>query len=281
MEPIVFAAVLVAAALHAGWNAVVKVGLDRFLSVTLISLAAGAVSFLALPFVAMPQLAAWPWLLVSAVLHTGYKLFPIQAYRSGDLGQVYPIARDAAPLLVSLVMTLGFGELLSPAAMAGVALLVAGVWLMSVRGGRDLARLETRAVLYALGTSVFIASYTVTDGLGARVNGSAHGYAVWLFLIDALLMLVVLLATRGRNGFAALRPHWRGGLAGGAMSLGAYWIAIWAMTVAPIALVAALRESSVLFAAAISVVILGEPLTKWRSIAALTIVAGIVVARIG
>jgi drug/metabolite transporter (DMT)-like permease len=132
-----------------------------------------------------------------------------------------------------------------------------------------------------LGTSVFIAAYTLTDGLGARVNGSPHGYAVWLFLLDAVMMLGILLATRGFQGLVALRPYWRSGLSGGCMSLCAYWIIIWAMTVSPIALVAALRESSVLFAAAISVLVLRESLTKWRTIAALVIVAGIVIARSG
>jgi drug/metabolite transporter (DMT)-like permease len=279
MEPVVFVAVLAAAALHAGWNAIVKVGLDRFLSVSLISISAALVAAFALPFVSPPLVAAWPWLLLSVALHTGYKLFLIQAYRAGDLGQVYPIARGAAPLLVSLVMTFAFGEALSAPAIVGIALLMAGVCLMSVRGGRDLARLETRAIAFALATSVFIASYTLTDGLGARVNQSAHGYAIWLFFCDGLVMLGILVAARGFGGVAALRPYWRGGLAGGAMSFSAYWIAIWAMTVAPIALVAALRESSVLFAAAISVVVLREPLTAWRSVAAVAIVIGIVFAR--
>ncbi len=278
MEPLVFLAVLLAAAFHAGWNALVKIDLDRFLSITLISLAAGTVAAAALPFVAVPQASAWPWLAVSALLHTGYKIFLVQAYRAGDLGQVYPIARGAAPLLVSLAM-LAIGEVLTAHATVGIALLVGGVWLMSVRGGRDLAKLEGRAVAFALATSVFIASYTVTDGLGARINGDAHGYAVWLFVLDGLLMLALLLLMRGRCGLAAMRPFLVSGLAGGAMSLGAYWIVIWAATVAPIAMVAALRESSVLFAGAISVLILREPPTRWRLLSALVIVVGMALMR--
>jgi len=278
MEPIVFLAVLLAAAFHAGWNTIVKIDLDRVLSITLISLAAAIVAVAALPFVAVPEASAWPWLAVSACLHTGYKIFLIQAYRTGDLGQVYPIARGAAPLLVSLAM-LAIGEMLTAQATAGIALLVGGVWLMSVRGGRDLAKLEGRAVAYALATSLFIASYTVTDGLGARTNGDAHGYAVWLFVLDGLLMLALLLLTRGRCGLGAMRPFLASGLAGGAMSLGAYWIVIWAATVAPIAMVAALRESSVLFAGAISVLILREPPTRWRLLSALVIVVGMALMR--
>lgn len=281
MEPVVFMAVLLAAAFHAGWNAIVKVDLDRFLSITLISLSACVVAMPMLPFVAVPGAHAWPWLLFSICLHTGYKLFLIQAYRAGDLGQVYPIARGAAPLLVSVVMLFVFGERLTPAAMAGIAMLASGVCLMSVRGGRDRARLEKRAIGFALTTSIFIAFYTVTDGLGARLNGDAHGYAVWLFVLDGLTMLGIMLALRGRRGLVALGPYWKSGLAGGSMSLGAYWIVIWATTLAPIALVSALRESSVLFAAAISVFILREPLTRWRVISALAIVTGILATRMG
>jgi drug/metabolite transporter (DMT)-like permease len=279
MEPHVFFAVLLAAAFHAGWNAIVKIDLDRFLSITLISLAAGFSAIVALPFVAIPHAVAWPWLLISAVLHTGYKLFLVQAYRAGDLGQVYPIARGSAPLLVSLVMMFGFGEMLTMPCIAGIALLVVGVWLMSFRGGRDLAKMEGRAIAFALGTSVFIGSYTLVDGLGARINGDAPGYAIWLFLLDGLLMLAILLGTRGADAMIAFRPYWRSGFAGGGMSLGAYGIVIWAMTVAPVALVAALRESSVLFATAISVLILREPLTRWRLLSAMTILAGIMMTR--
>ncbi len=281
MEPSVFFAVLAAAAMHAGWNAVVKVGLDRFMSVTLISLAAAVVSAAMLPFVSFPQSIAWPWLLVSAGLHTGYKLFLIQAYRSGDLGQVYPIARGAAPLLISIMSIALLGEQLGTVALAGIVVLVLGVWLMSIRGGRELAHLEKRAVWFALGTSVFIASYTLTDGIGARVNGTPHGYALWLFVLDGLLMLLVLLGSRGRNGLRQLLLYWKGGLAGGAMSLGSYWIAIWAMTLAPIALVAALRETSVMFAAAISILVLNEPLTRWRLLAGGLITSGVVLTRLG
>jgi drug/metabolite transporter (DMT)-like permease len=280
MDTAVFLAVLAAAAMHAGWNAVVKVGHDRILSIVLISLAATVVSGLALPFVAIPHAAAWPWLLGSAVLHTGYKLFLIRAYKAGDLGQVYPIARGTAPLLTATVSVLVLGESITPAGLLGIGVLTFGVGLMSLRGGGDLARLELPAVAFALGTSGFIAAYTITDGIGARAALSPHGYAAWLFLLDGLLMLAVLLARRGMSGLAALTRHWRGGLAGGAMSLGSYWIAIWAMTLAPIGVVAALRETSVLFAALISLVVLHEPPSAWRVAAASLIVTGVVLTRL-
>ena len=276
----VFLAIMAAAAMHAGWNAVVKVGQDRFLSITLVNVAAAAVSIALLPALDVPAAAAWPWILTSAVLHVGYNLFLVQAYRSGDLGQVYPIARGAAPLLVSIVSVGFLGEGLDPAAATGLLMLSGGICLMALTGG-GLDRLQGGALAYALGTSVFIASYTLTDGIGSRLNGSPHGYAAWLFSIDGLMMLGLLLAARGAAGLRALRPFWRGGLAGGAMSLAAYWIVIWAMMRAPISLVSALRETSVLFAAAISVVVLRERLTLWRAIAGLVIVGGIALARAG
>lgn len=281
MEPHVFALVLLAAALHAGWNAVVKLGLDRLAAITLIAGASALVATAALPFVEPPRPDAWPWLLLSVGLHVGYNLVLAQAYHSGDFGQVYPIARGSAPLIVTAVMALALDEVPSPLALSGTLLLVGGVWLLSARGGRDLARLEPRAFAFALATSCFIASYTLTDGHGARLAGGAHGYTMWLFALDGWAMLLLLGALRGPRALARLRPHWRSGIAGGAMSLGAYWIAIWAMTQAPVALVAALRESSVLFATAIAVVVMREPLTRWRSASAVAIVAGVAMLRLG
>jgi drug/metabolite transporter (DMT)-like permease len=280
MELFAFLAVLFAAALHASWNAVVKGGLDRFMSIVLISLGAGAVSLVALPFFPVPGAAAWPWLLLSVVLHVGYKMFLVMAYRAGDLGQVYSIARGTAPLLVCGAMFLFFDEALTPSALAGVFVLVSGVWLMCVRGGHSAAGLQGRAVGFALVTSAFIASYTITDGIGARANGAAHGYAVWMFFLDTCLMLAVLLARRGGAGLKVVARNWTRALGGGLMMVTSYWIIIWAMTVAPIAMVSALRESSVLFATLISVVILKERLTRWRAVAAVAIVAGILLTRI-
>ncbi|RMX04905.1 EamA family transporter [Corticibacter populi] len=281
MDMWVFLAVLAGAACHAGWNAIVKTGLDPFLSMTLVALAVTALALPMAPFVAVPDVQVWPWLLASMGLHTGYKLFLIQAYRTGDLAQVYPIARGTAPLLVAIVMALGFGESLGAMAQTGMGLLIAGIWLMSVRGGRQRSRPDRRAIGFALLTSVFIAGYTLVDGLGARRNADAHGYVVWLFVFDGLVMLAVLLLRRGPRALGALLPFWRSGLCGGAMSLGSYWVAIWAMTVAPIALVAALRETSVLFALGISAVMLREPPSRWRLLSALTIIAGIAAIRLG
>lgn len=274
MEPLVFFAVLAAAALHAGWNAVVKVGLDPFLSIVLVALAAGVVALCLVPFLPFPALPVWPFLGASAVLHVLYNLSLVQAYRGGELGQIYPIARGTAPLLVALVGIAFLGEAQSPGEAAGIVVLVIGVWLMAVRGGRGAVLPEGRGILFALLTSVWIAGYTVLDGVGARRAESASVYAVYLFVLDGILMLALCAWLRGRAGLRAMSRAWFGGVAGGVMSLFAYWIAIWAMTRAPISQVAALRETSVLFALVISSVMLREAPTAWRVLAGLLIVLG-------
>ena len=273
-------AVLAAAAMHAGWNAVVKTGLDQFLSVCLITLASGTVCLLCLPFVAVPTGEIWYWIAVSAVLHTLYKLFLIRAYAAGDLGQVYPLARGAAPLIVAAVSVIIIGEDLGIGSLIGIVILVSGVWLMSLRGGQQIRNLDRQAVFYAIGTSCFIASYTLVDGHGARRAVSVSSYVLYLFVLDAVLIFGICAARRGITGFRTMRRVWKSGIAGGGMSLGAYWIATWAMTVAPIPAVAALRETSVLFAVAISSAVLKERLTGWRLGAALLIATGVVVLRL-
>lgn len=280
MDALVFFAVLSAAALHAGWNAVVKVGLDRFSSILLLSLVQSGLALALLPFFPVPAPAAWPWLLVSALLHSGYKLFLIRAYEHGDLSQVYPLARGTAPLVVAVAGALLLGEAITPAKSLAVLAISLGVIVMSLKGGADLGAIPAKAFLYAMGTAGFTASYTVVDGVGARLAGTASGFTMWMFVGDGLGMIAYAGLTRGRGAFLGLVPAWRSGLAAGAMSLGSYWIAIWAFTLAPIALVAALRETSVLFAMLIAVVVLKEPTGRWRWVAAALILFGIVMIRV-
>lgn len=275
----IFLAILAAALMHAGWNAIVKIGLDRLLTITLVAAAAGLVSLPLLGFFPAPLPAAWPWMAASVVLHVGYNVALARAYEIGDFGVVYPIARGTAPLLTAIAGALVVGEYLTPIELAGILVLVAGVWLMAARG-RVPAAVGASAVVPALITSMFISGYSLSDGLGARASASANGYTLWLFALDGIAMLAVTLGWRGRAAMMSALPYWRSGLAGGVLSLGAYGIAIWAMTKAPIALVAALRESSVLFAAVISVLLLGEPLRWSRGLAALLIAAGIILIRL-
>jgi drug/metabolite transporter (DMT)-like permease len=258
---------------------VVKVGLDRFSSVLLLALVQSGLAVALLPFFPAPDVPSWPWLAASALLHTGYKLVLIRAYEHGDLSQVYPLARGTAPLLVALAGALALGEGLTPARTLAVVAIGLGVALMAARGGTGLGSVPLKALAYALGTAALTASYTLVDGVGARLSGGASGFTLWMFAGDGAGMLAYALATRGRAALPALLPAWRAGVAAGAMSLGSYWIAIWAFTRAPIALVAALRETSVLFAMLIAVFLLRERVGPWRWAAATLIASGVVLAR--
>jgi drug/metabolite transporter (DMT)-like permease len=280
VDPFVFAAVLLAAACHAGWNAFLKVGLDPFTTTALIAVMSAMVALPALPFVGFPPAVAWPWIIASMVLHLGYYIGLTEAYRTGDMGQVYPIARGSAPLMTAVASTFLVGEKLSLQGWLGILVLVSGVFLLSLRGGRDLARIDRRALGFAFFTAVTICGYSVVDGSGGRIAQNPHAYAVMLFLVDGLMMLAFAVLRRGTGVFTMVMPYWKNGLTGGTMSLLSYWIAIWAMSVAPIAIVAALRETSVLFGAAIAVVVLKEPVRPARIVAALMIVAGLALIRL-
>ncbi|MCY1429477.1 hypothetical protein D9M71_453950 [compost metagenome] len=172
------------------------------------------------------------------------------------------------------------GDRLGPGELLGLLVLVSGIWLMAVRGARGAARINGSLLGCALMTALFIAGYTLADATGARRNGDALSYSMWLFAVNALVMTVVIAITRGLRTFLQLGPHWRGGLAGGAMSLAAYSIAIWAMTRAPVALVSALRETSVLFALLIGALILKEPLPPIRLLACGVIALGVSLLRL-
>ena len=280
MDPFVFVAVLIAAACHAGWNATIKGGFDPLATTVVISIGAAVVAAVLLPVVGLPAGAAWPWCAASVLIHLVYFAALIESYRAGDMGQVYPIARGSAPLMTAVVTTALVGERLGLAGWGGIILLVAGVMLLSLRGGRDLTRLDRKAVGFALFTAVTICAYSVVDGVGARHAGSANAYSVALFVGIGPVMAIYALAWRGREAIPAMRRHWRLGLAGGTLQLGSYGIAIWAMTVAPIAIVAALRETSVLFGALIAIIFLKEPLRASRVAAALMIVAGLTLIRL-
>ncbi len=280
MENVVFLAVLFAAACHAGWNALIKVGLDPLSTTTLISLGSGVVALAFLPLVGVPAVAAWPWLIASVVIHLVYFAALIESYRTGDLGQVYPIARGSAPLMTATTTTMIVGEKLSLVGWGGIVALVAGVFLLSARGGRDIASIDRRAIGFALFTALTICAYSVVDGVGARLSANPNAYSLWLFVGIALVMLPYALYRDGRDVIPAMWQYWRRGFAGGALQLLSYGIAIWAMTVAPIAIVATLRETSVLFGAVIAVVVLKEPLRAVRVGAALLIVCGLVLIRL-
>jgi drug/metabolite transporter (DMT)-like permease len=273
--------VLFGAACHAGWNASIKRTLDPLATTTLIALGAGVVALPGIAYAGWPEAASWPWLIASIVIHLFYFAGLIEAYRVGDLGQVYPIARGTAPLMTATMTTAFIGEHIGLYGWGGVVLLAGGVLLLSLKGGRDLAKLDRVAVGFALFTAVTIAAYSVVDGIGARAAGmgKANAYSFVLFAGIAPVVVAYALARRGPVVLGQMAPHWKIGLMGGALAVMSYSIANWAMTVAPIALVAALRETSVLFGAIIAVVVLKEPLRPARIGAALMIVCGLMLLR--
>jgi drug/metabolite transporter (DMT)-like permease len=276
----VFAAVLLAAAMHATWNALLKVRLDRFAAVSLMSFGMGVAVLPALPFVDVPTGVTWVWIAISVVLHIGYNYFLARAYETGDLGQAYPLARGTAPLLTTVGGVVLIGEVPGAIAVGGILLLCAGTFVMSLRGG-SLQGFGGRPVVYALLTSVFIAGYTLADGSGARSASTAISYIVWLFVLEGIAAIASCFMIRGTRTIRIMLPEWKICLFAGLLSALGYGIVIWAMTKAPIAAVAALRESSILFAMVLSVVMLGETMTRWRVAAALLIVGGVVALRLG
>jgi drug/metabolite transporter (DMT)-like permease len=280
MDLFVLVAVLTAAACHAGWNALLKLRLEPVVATALVAMASGVV---AVPFVllsGLPDTAAWPYLVASVVIHIGYYLALAEAYRHGDLGQVYPIARGTAPLATAVLAAVVLGEALGLLGWAGVTVVAAGILLLAVPGRQRARPLDHRSVAFALLTSLTITAYTLVDGIGARVAGSAAAYTAWLFLLSGAAMSLFGLIRIGAPRLAAeFRGNWTIALGGAALSTAAYAIAIWAMTVAPIALVAALRETSVLFATLLSTLLLREPWLVARVAATVMVLGGVMLLR--
>lgn len=269
--------VLLGAALHAVWNAIVKAGSDKSLDAAMIALGAGAIGLAFLPFVPLPKSEAWPFIAVSALLQFAYFQLVGAAYRAGDIGLVYPLMRGAAPLIVAATSGVILGEHLSAGALAGILVISAGVLTLAFEarhGGRH-------AILLALANACVIASYTFVDGIGARLSGNAVSYTLWMALLPPVLLFSWAVHRRGTATVVAhVRANWWRGLIGGGGSIASYGLALWAMTKAPVATVAALRETAILFALVISVVVLKEKASIWRYVAGATIAAGVLVLRL-
>ncbi len=279
MSGSVFALVLTAAVLHALWNTLVKVNTDRLTMMAVITAGQSLLALIGIGFVEWPASAAWPYLAASVILHTGYFLFLVMAYRYGDLSHVYPLARGSAPLLVAIASIVFTGEVLAGESLLAVLLVSLGVMSLALTRGAAGAG-DLRAVLFALGTGGFIAAYTVVDALGARLSGSAHGYAFWLFALHALPMAAIVVVRRRGGLIADLRGVWRVGLVAGFVSFFAYWIVIWAMTLAPMALVSAVRETGMVFAVLFGVFVLKERLDLARVVSTCVTLGGAILLRV-
>jgi len=273
----IVAIVLLAAALHAGWNALIKIGGDRIAVMAFVTLVGSIISMMFLPFIESPDPASWPLLALTILLHTGYHFFLPVAYDHGDLGQVYPIARGSAPILVTIGAILFAGEYIEPFAFIGVICLAVGVMALAFDKTGGVAK-NRKAVIFAFATGICIASYTIVDGLGVRQAGSVLGFAVWLTIGDGLLTFLICLIWKRAAIWHVARTNLGIGIAGGAMQVGAYWIIIWALAVAPMGMVSALRETSVLFAALISTFLLREGFGVWRFISASLVAFGLILS---
>jgi drug/metabolite transporter (DMT)-like permease len=269
------ALVLLAALFHASWNALVKTSGDRLAVIAMVNGVGSVIAISALPFVVIPAPESWIFLGASIVLHSGYYFFLIGAYRFGDLSHVYPLARGLSPLLVAGAAMLFAGELLPPLALIGVLLACTGIVSLSFDGGLPW-RNDGRPLLFALGTAAFIASYTVVDGIGVRASGSVAGYIAWLFALDAIPVVLVAVILRRRELRWTVRTQWKRGMVGGMLALGAYGMVIWAMNLATMAAVSALRETSVIFAALIGTLMLKERFGGLRVSAAVLVAAGVI-----
>lgn len=273
----VFAVILFAAALHATWNAIVKGGGDKLMMTTLVSTWAAGLAAAGLPFVRAPDPASWPFLAVSTGLQLGYLLLVARTYSVADMSQAYPLMRGSAPLIVALASSTFLGERVSNLAWLGVAAICAGVLALAGAGHKRRSR---RGVILALINAAVIASYTLVDGFGVRHANAPAGYALWLFVLTGAAIFAWV-AIRQGGDFARYAPrNWLPGLIGGAGTLTSYSLALWAMTSAPIAVVAALRETSILFGAAISATMLKERLGWARLSAAFVIAVGAMVLRL-
>lgn len=277
----VFLAVLAGAALHAGWNALIKIRLEPLLAVTLINIFAGVIGLPLLIWTGLPAPESWPWSALSLAIHMVYTFTLAEAYRRADMSVVYPIARGGAPLLTAFVSLALLGEPISTGGLGGICLLAFGILLMTLRFGPQVGPVDGRGVGFAILTAGIICCYTLSDGMGARASGNPLAYSALLFVLNGFVPLPLLWLLRGRTALAPLRGFLVPGFFGGAMGFASYAIAIWAMAIAPIPLVAAVRETSVLFGAVIAVVFLGEPLWMNRIVAAGLIVTGLMLIRLG
>ncbi|MDH3631607.1 MAG: EamA family transporter [Gammaproteobacteria bacterium] len=279
MSPLIVGLVLLAALLHAGWNAMAKSGGTPQYSIASYRLVNAVWCLPLLFFFPLPLAASWPMLLASTIIHTAYYYTLSKSYRSGDLSQVYPLFRGLAPVLVILGAALLASEYLPMGAMLGIGLVSAGLISITFAGGA-LGKIPGPALRWGLATSVFIAAYTVADGMGVRAAGNPFSYILWLFVFEPIPIGLWLLATDRTGWFGYMRAK-PGKITAGALAAAtAYAMVIYAMSVAPMAMVSSLRETSVIFAALIGTLMFREPFGRQRIIAAILVCLGVVLIKV-
>ncbi|MFL1500626.1 EamA family transporter [Pseudomonas sp. O64] len=273
----VFAIIMLGAALHATWNAVVKGGVDKLLTTCLIASVASLIALAAIPFLALPAPESWPFIGTSVILQVLYFVLVASTYRIADMSQTYPIMRGTAPLVVATVSVFVLAEPLSAFAWLGIAVISLGILSMAVAPLSG----QRKGLILALINAGVIASYTLIDGLGVRKSGAPVAYTLWIFLLTGIPLAAWALAARRGVFRDYVSRNWRLGIVGGVGTIASYGLALWAMTAAPIATVSALRETSILFGVGISAWVLKEHLTRARIVAACVIAAGAMLLRLG
>lgn len=279
MSAFVLAAVLCGALIHASWNAWIKAQNDKFAASMQIAFGTAVVSLPVIAYLPVPPAAAWPFIVASAIIHVGYFALVGLSYRSADLGVAYPLTRGSAPLFTAMFAYLLIGETPGLYGWLAAIAIAAGILSLSAdalfRGGLNRA-----TALIAFANACVIVLYTLVDGFGARTAGNALAYIAWVLVFTAMLLMPLMLYLRGRSFLVSLRRNWVYALVFGLSALGSYAIALWAMTLAPIGLVASLRETSVLFAAIIGAILFKEPFGPKRWLSLALIVSGIVMLRL-
>ncbi|MFC1666063.1 EamA family transporter [Pseudomonadota bacterium] len=274
LSPLLILMVLVAAFMHATWNTLVKSADDQLLVLSVVNFVCSLAGLVIILSVGYPNPECWPYIILSALIHTGYYFFLLKAYEHGDLSLVYPLARGSAPLLVLAGGMLFANEKLPVIGLLGVTLASIGIVSLAFERGWPWHR-DSKPIIFALGTSLFIAAYTLADGIGVRVSDHPLTYIAWLFFIDGIPISIYAMYRRGAATTVFLRLQWKRCLLGGASAMLAYGIVIYAMSLGTMALVAALRETSVIMAAIIGSLVLKEALGNRRMVAAILVAVGV------
>ncbi len=272
-------AILLGALLHATWNAFIRSASDTIWDTAIVMGGAGILAGCWLPFVALPELASWPYLIASVLIHLGYFTLVALAYRHGELSFAYPIMRGTAPAFSAIAAAILLNESPSLLGWLGVMLISSGVIVLSLDSWR-LGSLQTSSLLFALSNAGVVVMYTIVDGQGARLSGNSLSYTGWLFFLTAIIVVLAIFLFRRGMVSGLSWSNLVGAIGGGTCMIGSYGIAIWAMTRAPIALVAALRETSVIFAMLIAVYFLGENISRLRLLSALMAAAGAIAIKV-
>ncbi|HEY3305606.1 MAG TPA: DMT family transporter [Candidatus Binatia bacterium] len=268
-----------AAALHASWNAIIKAGSDKFNDTVLILIGAAVFPGLLLPWIPLPAAASWPYLIASVIIHFAYFSLVAMAYRVGDLSYTYPIMRGVAPMLTALTASILIGEALTPGGKLGVALLCLGILTLTSESwwSKKFGFLPTAI---ALSNAIVISMYTIVDGIGLRLAGDPVSYICWLFFLQPVPFIPLLVFRHRERFITQLKSRWPASLLGGLCTCTSYGLAMYAMAYIPIALVAALRETSVIFGTIIAAIFLRERFGPIRYVAAGLVTAGAMVMKV-